>query len=361
MKETTKKITGNVGEWSELYALNYILTHGGMFGADENQNKKEALFYKVIKVIFDGKNEELDLVYEIRERVIDVYRNKKKITSLKRNDVKNILEDMYSALSVHNAGRAFSLNVGNKVMKLLLRKVMKASSSKKKDIDLILVDITTKSASPKLGFSIKSQLGGAPTLVNASRATNFTFEILDKDLKVPKTLPKLEDKMVKDNTQLLLSSGYNLVFRKIDSKVFQSNLSLIDSNLPKNLAKLLLAYYSKDASGILELVDTNFSGTNAENKQAIHKVKEFLSTMASGMMPNTKWDGILTSLGGLILVKKDGDVLCYYLYNLKDFQSYLLKNTKFETPSTTRYGIGKIIEENRRYFYKLNLQVRFIK
>ena len=83
--------------------------------------------------------------------------------------------------------------------------------------------------------------------------------------------------------------------------------------------------------------------------------------MALGMMPNTDWNGILTSLGGFLLVKRDGDVLCYYLYNLEDFQEYLLNNTKLDTPSTTRYGIGKIIEEDNRFYIKLNLQVRFTK
>lgn len=62
-------------------------------------------------------------------------------------------------------------------------------------------------------------------------------------------------------------------------------------------------------------------------------------------MPNTQWDGNLPALGGIILVKKDGDVLCYYLYNLKDFQEYLFDNVKLDTPSTTRYGIGKIITD----------------
>ena len=83
--------------------------------------------------------------------------------------------------------------------------------------------------------------------------------------------------------------------------------------------------------------------------------------MALGMMPNTPWDGILTSLGGFLLVKQDGDVLCYYLYNLKDFQEYLFEKTKFDTPSTTRYGIGSVINKNGRAYIKLNLQVRFYK
>ena len=28
---------GNIGEWSELYTLGYLLVHGGAYAADENQ------------------------------------------------------------------------------------------------------------------------------------------------------------------------------------------------------------------------------------------------------------------------------------------------------------------------------------
>jgi hypothetical protein len=36
---------------------------------------------------------------------------------------------------------------------------------------------TTKKGEPKLGFSIKSQLGGASTLLNAGKTINFIYEI----------------------------------------------------------------------------------------------------------------------------------------------------------------------------------------
>lgn len=77
------------------------------------------------------------------------------------------------------------------------------------------------------------------------------------------------------------------------------------------------------------------------------------------MMPDTEWDGQITNMGGIILVKKTGDVLCFYLYNMADFQNYLLKHVKFDTPSTKRYGIGSLIEKNGQFYMKLNLQIRF--
>ena len=53
---------------------------------------------------------------------------------------------------------------------------MKAKSSDKTDIKIILHDRRTKMNS-EMGFSIKSQLGGDSTLLNASKTTNFNFKI----------------------------------------------------------------------------------------------------------------------------------------------------------------------------------------
>ena len=356
-----KQTTGNTGEWSELYALAFLLAKGGAYGADKNQNKKEELFYKVLKIIFEEKIGKEKMTYEVNDSVIDIFSGKEKITSVKVQKIQSVLNKMFESLSTSNEGRAYELEAGSEMMQLLKKEIIKASSFDKKDLDLVILDVKTQQPSPEIGFSIKSQLGSPSTLVNASKATNFTFEVLDKNMKVPKGLPKLHDKNVKDNIQLLLSSGYHIVFHSVDSDIFQNNLSLIDSKLSEYISKILISYYSRDASKFADLVSKNFPKEEKKSKQPTHKIKEFLSIMALGMMPNTDWNGILTSLGGFLLVKKDGDVLCYYLYNLEDFQDYLLNNTKLDTPSTTRYGIGKLIEENGHYFIKLNLQVRFIK
>lgn len=356
-----KQTTGNTGEWSELYALAFLLANGGTYGADKDQNRKDDLFYKVLKIIFAEKVGKEKMTYEIDNEVIDIYAGNNKVGSIKVQKIKGILKRMFDSLSSKNVGRAFPLEAGSEMMQILQKEVIKASSFDKKDLDLVILDVKTNRPSPEIGFSIKSQLGSPSTLVNASKATNFTFEILDKDMGIPKKLPSLHPKNVKDNINLLLSSGYNIIFNKVDSDIFQSNLSLIDSNLPSYIAKLLLSYYSRGASSLSNLVDLSFPSSDKQNKQPVHKIKEFLSIMALGMMPNTDWNGILTSLGGFLLVKKDGDVLCYYLYNLEDFQEYLLNNTKLDTPSTTRYGIGQIIKEENRFYIKLNLQVRFTK
>jgi len=359
--EKSHKTTGNIGEWSELYALGSILSNGGVFGANKDQEKIKELFYRVLKIVFFENQNHNKFEYFIGNKNVNLFLNNRKVKSIESKKIEKVLIKVFKELSVSNEGRAFNIKSGEEMMALLNKKVIKASSSDKKDLDLVMVDIKTGAPTPEIGFSIKSQLGSPSTLINASRATNFTFEVLDSEMKIPKGLPILHDKNVKDNINLLLDSGYKIIFNKVDSEIFQKNISLIDSSLPNYLADILLSYYSRNGNNMVDLVDITFSGNKNKFDQASHKIKEFLSIMALGMMPNTPWNGILTSLGGFLLVKKDGDVLCYYLYNMDSFQDYLINSTKLDTPSTTRYGIGKIIKENDRFYIKLNLQVRFIK
>jgi type II restriction enzyme len=348
--------TGNIGEWSELYVLAYIIANQGLYGADENQEKTD-IFYKVLKIIFNSPENKLQ--YLLAKENVKVSLDGEELTTINVDEIRIVLKKMLTALQVFQSGRAFELQSGNEMLRLLNKSGIKASSSKKKDIDLVLVDLKTDAPTPEIGFSIKSQLGSPSTLINASKATNFTFEVLSHSGEIPEKLPSLHEKNVKNNICKLLKEGYQLKFTNCDSDTFANNLLKIDSNLSYYLSNLLVDYYSRRGTYLDDLVSLRYSDN--ENGNEKHKIKEFLSTMALGMMPNSKWNGILTTLGGLILVKESGEVLCYYLYNLEEFQEYLLKNTKFETPSTTRYGIGSIFKVDDRFFIKLNLQVRFKK
>lgn len=41
--------------------------------------------------------------------------------------------------------------------------------------------------------------------------------------------------------------------------------------------------------------------------------------MPLGMMPSKVWDGQMNATGGYQVVKEDGDMLCYPIYNRNDF------------------------------------------
>ncbi|SFD02214.1 DNA (cytosine-5)-methyltransferase 1/type II restriction enzyme [Flexibacter flexilis DSM 6793] len=100
------------------------------------------------------------------------------------------------------------------------------------------------------------------------------------------------------------------------------------------------------------------NGITEEN--IILKIKQLLIMIASVMMPNTPRDGFRTEAKGYIIVKYDGNLVGFYIYNENEFGEYLINNIKLDTPSTSRYGIGVPILENGEYYIYLNLQLRFI-
>lgn len=93
----------------------------------------------------------------------------------------------------------------------------------------------------------------------------------------------------------------------------------------------------------------------------MHNVKEMLTNIALGMVPNTLWTGDYEATGGFIIVKEDGDIGCYHIYNRNAFKNYIFAATRFDTPSQTKHGFGKIYDENGEQWLKLNVQIRFVK
>jgi hypothetical protein len=76
-------------------------------------------------------------------------------------------------------------------------------------------------------------------------------------------------------------------------------------------------------------------------------------------MPSKVWSGKYDATGGYLIVKEDGDVLCYHVYDKNEFEDYLMANTKLDTSSSSKHKFGDVYEENGSYFLKLNLQIRF--
>ena len=92
----------------------------------------------------------------------------------------------------------------------------------------------------------------------------------------------------------------------------------------------------------------------------IYKIKRLLTDVALGMMPGTVWNGQYDATGGYLIVKGNGDILCYHIYNKNEFENYLLANTKLETASSSRHQFGVIYDRDGEKFINLNLQIRFI-
>ena len=154
---------------------------------------------------------------------------------------------------------------------------------------------------------------------------------------------------------------------KIDKPIFANNLILVDSLLPEIISNIVFEYFSSNNTTMLDLLSIiekrnplNFDTSNNHMFYS-YKVKRFLTDVALGMMPSIVWTGKYDATGGYLIVKDNGDILCYHIYNRNEFENYLVNNTKLETASSSRHQFGKLYEEKEALFFKLNLQIRFIK
>ena len=73
-------ITGNKGEWSEIYVLLKLLADGRIYAADEELNKLKNIYFPIIKIIREENKGETN-EYHVGEEV-QIYLNGAEISSL---------------------------------------------------------------------------------------------------------------------------------------------------------------------------------------------------------------------------------------------------------------------------------------
>lgn len=358
-------ITGNRGEWSEIYALFKLLGDKQLFLGDKDIEKLEGLVYPIIKILRSESNG--DFEYSIQDEIILISGNKQ-VLKIPIDEFKMKALFLLKRIK-ENRDRTFAVPEVEQFMQSINCFSLKASSSAKTDITIIVHDQRTNQQ-PKLGFSIKSQLGSPSTLLNAGKTTNFIYKIGDEILTENEieqinsinTRSKIMDRIARIQNK----SGI-FEFVRTERKIFSNNLVLIDSLLPKILSEIVFDFYSSEFSHLEDLVNLIAEknplefDTKNEHKFYEYKIKRFLTDIALGMMPSQVWTGEYDATGGYLIIKENGEILCYHIYNRNEFENYLLNNTKLETASSSRHGFGKIYEENGQLFFKLNLQIRFIK
>ena len=349
-----KTPSANRGEWSELYAVGYLLTRGGGFAADEFTKLDKSIFYKVLQIV-DNPTGMSETIYKLQDEEIEIHQNGVAVIRIKKENIAPKVAELLKDLLRQSDSAAFELASGQELMRLIRKEKMSASSTLSADLHLVLEDFETRTATPKKGFSIKSEIGSPATIFNASRGTGLTYRITGRG--TPKTFEKVS--AVKTNVKELVRNGFALEFEGFDNPTFEKSLKNIDSNLPSYLATLLLAYTHSKTTQIDKICALAFPDSEQNSEMKIQKIKKFLSAASMGLKAGTEWTSYPEDFGGMLLVKRDGDVLFYYLYNMKKFEKYLFNNLRLETPSASKHGFGQVYKDGNAYFMKLNLQIRF--
>ena len=361
------KLSGNKGEWSEIYAFLRLLEVKKLYAADAELNKKDDMFYNIINIIRCEPIGTLEFRINRVDNTISVVKTDDNniLLTLPCSEFKNAADVLYQEIICTTAS-AFELPDTEEFLDILKIGVLKAKSTDKADIRIKIHDINTGYETVQ-GFSIKSRLGSPSTLVNAGKTTNFIFEVTGNINDDVMNEFNTCSKKFKDKFDVLNSNYCDIKYNSMENGIFESNLQLIDGDLPKICAYMLKEYYSSGVNTVKNSLESlslhNPIGYDLSKGHPFYeyKFKKFLAECALGMLPSKVWDGTADATGGYIIVREDGEVLCYHLFNRNEFETYLINNTKFETASTSRHEFGSIYKDNGRYYLKLNLQVRFIK
>lgn len=354
-------LSGNKGEWSEIYTLFKLLAEKKLFIGDEHQQRIEDLYYPIIQVLrYEDENK---ITYTVKENIV-IQTNDNDTFSVNVARFREKSLELLRLIRENNG--AFELPTIERFMNEVRCTKLKADSTDKADIKIVIHDQRTQT-DHLLGYSIKSYLGGTPTMINASGSTNFNYKVVGLDKAAVERINAIDSRSkIQDRIEAIYAEGGQLVFDKVASSTFSNNLMLVDSLLPTIVAEMLLCKFHKGQSLISdicnELSRTNPCRFDLEGNPYFYqyKIKRFLLEAALGMIPNTAWNGNYDANGGYIVVRSDGEVICYHIYDKTLFENYLFNKTKLDTPSSSRHGFGIIEIENGEMFFKLNLQVRFI-
>ena len=410
MDEVRKELKGNKGEWSEIYVFLYLLGKGKLDVADDNLNVVPGEFYKILEII--RKETQTTNNYVREDDIVRIF-----ITNDKTGDIE---EFKFPIISFVEKAKELLCNIQTKNQKTFpeitnFLAELKIYSIKdvghKRDITIKIEDFHC-AMKQTLGFSIKSFLGSDSTLFNAGAGTNFIYEIcFPEDVQIDvdafnKETYNLSPRIPNRLKKLINEYKAEIIFKQVQSRCLSQNLRTIDGDLPQLIAKMLLIRYlngettiSKCTEIITKLNPLDF---DIEEHGSVYeyKIKRFLQDCAMGMVPEKPWRGVYDATGGQIIVKKNGEVVCYHIYEQNRFLDYLFKSTKFDGASTSEdeknpghprekteiveeitidqndnnpeqtlekpkvkrtknYFYGWLYKDGGKYYFKINLQVRF--
>ena len=234
--------TQNKGEISEVYVFFRILGDHAIYPCDK-ELKRTGSFFPVLSILrgdSDKKTKTFSYNEQSKEWSVDGEDTQQQIISPHEGTLhadELLVEMNKKSKELRNYQKAL------KFLSYIGVHSYKASSKNKKDISLQISDVRA-GTTPTCGFSIKSYIGGSPTLLNSSGdCTNFLYEVVGlsyDDVKEANSLDKTGKRM-----EFISSKYASLSFINLCSDTFKRNLYYIDSCMYKILGEILKIFYTK--------------------------------------------------------------------------------------------------------------------
>src|SRR5699024_4981311 len=144
------------------------------------------------------------------------------------------------------------------------------------------------------------------------------FKVIGKNINASSINKK---RGVKGKVKEIYNRSGRLIYHKIDNKTFLRNLQVVDSALPKIIGEIAILYFQGVGKDIKEhvekLKDSNPSNYSFGDGHPFYeyKVKSFLNDSAVGLRATEPWLGKYDATGGYLIVREDGEIVCYHIYN----------------------------------------------
>ena len=352
-------MSGNKGEWSELYAFMKLLSEGRVYAANEKVERIASVYYPILKIMREEEKGE-QIEYNIKDKDIVIECQSRHIMTIPRSEFEDNANKLLKEIGTHSG--SFEVEEVEKFANGIRVTKIKAPSTDTTDISMQIKDTHTNYVR-NVGFSIKSEVGNAPTLLNAGTTTNFIYKVKGISSEQAEEINAIDTRSkIKDRIKKIQDYGGIITYYDMNHSGFKRNLIMVDSSMPQILGNILMYHYVedvKDCKSLVELAGRRDPLQYGDEAMYEYKFKKFLCSCALGMKPAKRWDGLDEANGGYIIVKADGEVLAYHIYNRNFFEQYLLDNTVLERASTGRHEFMSLYEENGEMFIKFNLQVRF--
>lgn len=375
-------VSGNIGEWSEPYVIFKLLADGKLCQATAEMLPSKNEFAHVLKVIRRDTRGIVEADGVIRFAFTDKFGQDH---NLETNAVmmEKIANRLLSKLkTTKGTTGAFPLpEIEKDLLFYGFTRLTNPADDRRRTTkrDLAIQLDSPNMGVATLGFSVKSELGAPPTLLNASEATNVIYRVSGLTEQQADAINSISSHTkIMDRCRAIKKYATSIEYEGYNNRIFEENLEVVDAALPHILADLIKVHYfdqillprsghtglrrDDKLSSAVEILSKKEPYISRSRRNFCEiKVKRFLRNCALGLMPSQIWNGIEDATGGYIVVLPDGQLVALYVYNTNLFEKYLYESTIFERASTSRHGYMRLVKDTASddYFLKLNLQIRF--
>lgn len=342
--------TQNKGEWSEFFAFLKILATGRLRVLDE-----EDFLEHELRVVRIGKNSQIYVPNDSSIFRIVPGGTPAKPRLFRAGDMASVRGCVASLLgAIKNSAGTFAHAESELIAKQLNVLVKSDHSDGKGDLKFGFLRPDLGLPSTDHEVSVKSWLGGDPTLFNASsRGTRLVYKVkgVSEKLLVHLSIAKSKPK---ETLSVIKKAGGEVLFQNFASDVLAENLKALRAAEP--IHRLILAHFYKTdpgrtfITGVVDLQD--------KSDQPVYRAafREFLRAAALGMTSAAPWDLSMSASDNYLLVTKEGELFCVLGRN--KVEDFLLKLTYVDTPSTTKYDYGYPYKAASGWELALNFQIR---